>query len=612
MTACTQKAQPPLPLPSADEPAAEAVFSPGSMTASLGYATSAVLQAPDGATRIGMLLDLRASESVARISSQIEVRGFDANGSPTEWIPASTTWSEENYLVARADVGHEIFGAQLRLPASNLPDVANITFAAVVPEINEAPPSQKASQFATAQAGLSIPDHVKTRAQWGARPTKCWGSNTKKYRMAIHHTFTPPKSGGSYEARIRGIQAYHMDTRGWCDVGYHFLVTDDGHVYEGRPLHFNGAHVGGHNTGNIGISFVGCYQSGACDSMGTMYPSNASINGTAKLIRALSDQFGISIDSSKIKGHGQHDGAYTACPGDRILKEFTTIFELAKGNQPSSNSEPPASVTGRAVGVVWDRSITENPADQGNVRLAAANVSANGNTVGVKDGSAYWEIILPVGIHTLTAVAPGYEAAAKTIEISPGKETWASVGLVPTNDAESTPQDGTVTVEVIDSQGLPVRDSAVHLHDVQTKTTNDVAMAGFPLKAGQKIQITAYGSGLQARTVSHSVTGDELIQIALEPETKDYWTGTVQGVVWDESITTSPNASGNQRIDNAMILCSNGKSRSARTSDAFWSFTLAAGEYTFTAVAPGYIADSKTVSIGWGSQEWGSIGLTPQ
>lgn len=30
------------------------------------------------------------------------------------------------------------------------------------------------------------------------------------------------------------VQNYHMDTKGWADIGYNFLVGEDGLAYEGR------------------------------------------------------------------------------------------------------------------------------------------------------------------------------------------------------------------------------------------------------------------------------------------------------------------------------------------------------------------------------------------
>ncbi len=44
-----------------------------------------------------------------------------------------------------------------------------------------------------------------------------------------------------------------------ADVGYHYMIAEDGTIYEGRSLDYAGAHVSGNNKGNIGIAFLGDY-----------------------------------------------------------------------------------------------------------------------------------------------------------------------------------------------------------------------------------------------------------------------------------------------------------------------------------------------------------------
>jgi hypothetical protein len=46
----------------------------------------------------------------------------------------------------------------------------------------------------------------------------------------------------------RGIQEWHINGNGWCDIGYSFLVGGDGNVYEGRGWDEIGAHTGGFNS----------------------------------------------------------------------------------------------------------------------------------------------------------------------------------------------------------------------------------------------------------------------------------------------------------------------------------------------------------------------------
>lgn len=58
---------------------------------------------------------------------------------------------------------------------------------------------------------------------------------------------------------VRYIQSYHMDSRGWWDIGYNFLVGGDGNAYEGRGWKSEGAHTYGYNTRSIGIAFIGTF-----------------------------------------------------------------------------------------------------------------------------------------------------------------------------------------------------------------------------------------------------------------------------------------------------------------------------------------------------------------
>ena len=84
--------------------------------------------------------------------------------------------------------------------------------------------------------------------------------------------------------------------RGWKDIGYHYYITRDGQVHEGRPLWQEGAHCKGHNKHSIGI----CYEGGldalgqACDTR-----TKAQRESMRALLTRLHDQFPSAI----IMGH---------------------------------------------------------------------------------------------------------------------------------------------------------------------------------------------------------------------------------------------------------------------------------------------------------------------
>lgn len=52
------------------------------------------------------------------------------------------------------------------------------------------------------------------------------------------------------------IHKWHLE-RGWSGIGYHYVVTQDGTVEQGRPHYWTGAHVRGHNKDSLGICLIG-------------------------------------------------------------------------------------------------------------------------------------------------------------------------------------------------------------------------------------------------------------------------------------------------------------------------------------------------------------------
>ncbi|CAF0979494.1 unnamed protein product [Rotaria sordida] len=83
---------------------------------------------------------------------------------------------------------------------------------------------------------LTACPNIISRAEWGARPATV---NVKLATpvpiVVIHHT-TAANCTTKVEcmARMKRIQNYHMDSQKWGDIGYNFLVGEDGNVYEGR------------------------------------------------------------------------------------------------------------------------------------------------------------------------------------------------------------------------------------------------------------------------------------------------------------------------------------------------------------------------------------------
>lgn len=72
--------------------------------------------------------------------------------------------------------------------------------------------------------------------------------------IIIHCTANRPRC----KMTMQDFRRLHK-SKGWSDVGYHYIVFEDGHVEPGRSINLPGSHCkrGGHNRYSIGIAYVG-------------------------------------------------------------------------------------------------------------------------------------------------------------------------------------------------------------------------------------------------------------------------------------------------------------------------------------------------------------------
>jgi hypothetical protein len=108
---------------------------------------------------------------------------------------------------------------------------------------------------------------IYDRAVWGARPARSMTRQRPPTEAFIHHSDNDDArsvdSMAEQEARMRAIQDFHMDTRGWSDFAYHFMVfqpygqLEHARVFEGRPTACVPAAQLNHNTGTLAICIYG-------------------------------------------------------------------------------------------------------------------------------------------------------------------------------------------------------------------------------------------------------------------------------------------------------------------------------------------------------------------
>jgi hypothetical protein len=180
------------------------------------------------------------------------------------------------------------------------------------------------AQASSSERGVSgyvrveSPDII-TRSEWGAHtPPEPYNSHRPE-AIVVHHSWLPTqehyaRTGGAES--VEGIQRFHMfdPTRGWNDVGYHYLIGPDGLVFAGRPPGVVGAHAVP-NTGKVGICMIGNH-----DPDGAA-PTAEAWRALEKLVASLADRFDIPM--TELYGH--RNFSYKTCPGDLVYERFSEL-----------------------------------------------------------------------------------------------------------------------------------------------------------------------------------------------------------------------------------------------------------------------------------------------
>lgn len=260
---------------------------------------------------------------------------------------------------------------------------------------------------------------VYSRAEWGARAPSCTPDVARTLLAAVvHHTAGSNSYSSVAQAmqQIRNDQAYHITGRGWCDIGYNFLVDKWGNVYEGRANSGTqpviGVHAGGFNTSTVGISMLGDYSS--------ITPSAGTQESVARVIAWRLSQYhrdptstvgyttlggensrypaGTSLALPVVVGH--RDTAYTACPGNAGYAVLGAIKNRARAIIGAGFVNPAAtassigiggsvSITGGVItGATWSLAITDTRTGIIVQRVNGSSGASGGGAIATWNGTS--------------------------------------------------------------------------------------------------------------------------------------------------------------------------------------------------------------------------------
>ncbi|MEM9820243.1 MAG: N-acetylmuramoyl-L-alanine amidase [Bacteroidota bacterium] len=211
------------------------------------------------------------------------------------------------------------------LPHSSV-QVQQLKFHYYYPGENDAPPVGTAP--ASPEACTCMTPNIIERTDWcpaGNCPTIVNPTITEVTHLIVHHSATSNTST-DWAAVVRSIWNTHVNSWGWSDIGYNWLVDPTGQLYRGRGQGIQGAHFCGTNAGTTGVCMLGNFQ--------LTPPSNAAQQTLQAFLAWQSclediDPLGNSFHNSSnlnlahISGH--RDGCSTECPGNTFYPLFNGI-----------------------------------------------------------------------------------------------------------------------------------------------------------------------------------------------------------------------------------------------------------------------------------------------
>jgi hypothetical protein len=319
---------------------------------------------------------------------------------------------------------------------------------------------------ATVHAAAAVAQPTVTpRVDWGADESLRYDSTGKEIwppafypvqKLIVHHTATQ-NNDPDPAATVRSIYYYHAVTQGWGDIGYNFLIDEQGRIYEGRhtfdypsgssPTEENSlgygvtaAHAQGFNSGTVGIALLG--------TLTNQDATPAARNALEQLLGWEASHHGIdpqgsSLYTNPVSGTqatfpniaGHRDVAATECPGGTF---YATL--------PSIRSDVAAMLAGSPPPPAPDFSLTASPTSRTVVRGQSTTYS-----VAISPSGGFAD---PVSL-----AASGLPAGASA-SFSPNPATSSSTMSVTT---ARTTQQGSYTVRITGTSGSLTHTASVTL-----------------------------------------------------------------------------------------------------------------------------------------------------
>jgi len=188
-----------------------------------------------------------------------------------------------------------------------------------------------ASGCAHQKASVVAPAIV-TPAEWGSKPQPFPAEYNQTPRaVLLHHAGENWKLGTDPAQKLRNLQSWGQRDKNWNDVPYHYLISPDGRIFEGRSVSYKpDTNTNFDTTGFINVQLWGNFEE--------QRVTQAQLASTVSVTAYLVDKHGLSIDS--ITTHMDEAPGQTTCPGKDFYRYVKSgqfrewVQESLKGKTP--------------------------------------------------------------------------------------------------------------------------------------------------------------------------------------------------------------------------------------------------------------------------------------
>lgn len=286
--------------------------------------------------------------------------------------------------------------------------------------------------------------YIYSRAQWGAnermrdQTAPSYGTIQTGF---IHHTVNANNyTAAEVPALLRGIYAYHTQSKGWRDIGYNFLVDRFGRIWEGRYGGVNrpvvGAHTLGYNEYSFAMSAIGNFD--------ILSPPQAVVDAYARLFAWKLSLSNIRADSTRLRVkdkwlnaiNGHRDVGATACPGRYLYAKVPAIRLAAQRIQnaaqggatpPPPTTPPPAPIPPAPNPPPAPANVFVSPTQKPRPAVAQPSSITLPRSLNLA-GSTYPDLVMKDASGAVKILATGGQMNYRTVGVTRGR--WSSMTLL--------------------------------------------------------------------------------------------------------------------------------------------------------------------------------------